>query len=221
MKLFHSQTATLLALAMGCLSLGAPSVQATTITVTGAGKGQTLPLVTNNGTRSQNSFTGQILVTMLGQSYVTYCFDLFTGISAGTYNSTFDNPANYTNGGRAAWIYEQNALTATTNFLAAALQLALWDVIHDGGNGLNAGNVRLGSSGSASLRSAAEALINASTGRTSTNATILRNVSLAGSPAQALITSGRLYPQEPVPEPGTWAMMVAGLGALCWRRRRR
>jgi hypothetical protein len=205
---------------MGCLSLGAPAVQATTITVTGAGRGQTIPLVVNNGTSSQNSFAGQILVTMLGQSRVTYCFDLFTGISAATYNTTFDNPANYTNGARAAWIYEQNALTATTNFLAAALQLALWDVVHDGGNGLNAGSVRLASSGSNSLRSAAEALINASIGHSSTNATILRNVSLAGNPAQALITSDRLYPQ-PVPEPGTWAMMLAGLGACGWQRRRR
>ena len=118
MKLFHSQTATALTLVIGCLSLGAPSVQATPITVTGAGLGQTVAVVTNNGTVTQNDWTGQILVNMLGGSYVTYCFDLFTGISASNYNSTFDSPANYANGGRAAWIYEQNALTATTNFLS-------------------------------------------------------------------------------------------------------
>ena len=69
MKLFFSQTATVLALAMGCLSLGAPSVQATPITVTGAGLGQSIPLIVNGS--AQNSYSGQILITMLGQSYVT------------------------------------------------------------------------------------------------------------------------------------------------------
>lgn len=36
----------------------------------------------------------------------------------------------------------------------------------------------------------------------------------------AVLTLKDLPPATPVPEPGTWALMAAGLGAVAWRRRR-
>ncbi len=205
----------ILALSAAAL-LGGPDVaQATTITLTGLGFYQTIPLIVNV-TTAENATAGQIRVTVDGVNLIAYCVDLFTDIGYATYNSTLTLPSDYPGGARAAWIFENYAAGVTTNIAGAALQLAVWDIIHDGGDGLSAGNVRLASSGSATLRSNASAIITASAGRTSNNATILRNVSVAGVPAQNLITS-----TIATPEPGTWLMTAVGLCFAGGLRRRR
>jgi MYXO-CTERM domain-containing protein len=189
--------------------------EGSTITLTGMGFYQSIPLIVNT-TTSENATAGQIRVVVDGTNLVAFCVDLFTNIGFSTYNTTPVEPPDYPGGARAAWIYENYAPGVNSNVTAASLQLALWDVIHDGGDGLDAGNVRLSSSGSATLRLGAQTIILASAGHTSSNATIWRNVSFSGVPAQTLITS-----RINTPEPGTWLMTAAGLCLAAFGRRRR
>ena len=205
----------ILTLSAAALLAGPSLAQASTVTLTGLGFYQSIPLIVNT-TTAENATAGQIRVVVDGVSLIAFCVDLFTNIGFATYNTTLTLPSDYPGGARAAWIFENYAAGVTTNIAGAALQLAVWDVIHDGGDGLSTGNVRLASSGSATLRSTASAIITASAGKTSNNATILRNVSLAGAPAQNLITS-----QIATPEPGTWLMTAAGLCLAGGLRRRR
>lgn len=198
------------------------SASAGTITLTGLGFYQyPVPMLISNGTVLENAVAGQINIVLDGQSLIAYCVDLFTNIGLSTYNSTSGDPSGYTNGTRAAWILDTYKAGVTNNEAGAALQLALWDVVHDGGDGLSNGNVRLDPTGSASLRTAAEAIVTASAGHASNNATILHNSSSDGTPRQTLITDRILQVSSIVdtPEPGSLLMAAAGLCLFGFRRR--
>ena len=118
-----------------------------------------------------------------------------------THNSTLDSPANFPNGQRLAWILENYAGGVNSNESAQALQIAMWDIVHNGGDGLGMGSIQMAPG---AVRDAAEAIILASAGRSSLNATVFRNFDLGtGSPVQTLIGA-------PVPEPS--GMVLLGLG---------
>lgn len=202
-------------LAAAGLFAGATAAEATTITLTGLGYYQTIPLIVNT-TTPESAIAGQITVNVGGTDLIAFCVDLFTNIGFATYNTTLGAPSGYGGGQRAAWIYENYNPGVNTDEAGAALQLALWDVIHDGGDGLGTGNVQLDPAGSASLRALAGAIVSASVGHSSNNATILYNVSFDGVPAQTLITS-----VVPTPEPGTWVMVTVGLCLAGFGRRAR
>ncbi len=202
-------------LAAVSLFAGATAAEATTITLTGLGYYQTIPLIVNT-TTSESAIAGQIRVNVGGTDLIAFCVDLFTNIGFSTYNTTLGAPSGYAGGQRAAWIYENYNPGVDSDEAGAALQLALWDVIHDGGDGLSAGNVQLDPAGSTSLRAVASAIVSASEGRSSNNATILHNASFDGAPAQTLITSA-----IPTPEPGTWVMVTVGLCLAGFGRHRR
>ncbi len=202
-------------LAAVSLLAGATAAEATTITLTGLGYYQTIPLIVNT-TTPESAIAGQIRVNVGGTDLIAFCVDLFTNIGFSTYNTILGTPSSYGGGERAAWIYENYNPGVNTDEAGAALQLALWDVVHDGGDGLSAGNVQLDPAGSASLRAVASAIVSASAGHSSSNATILYNTSFEGAPAQTLITSFIA-----TPEPGTWLMMAAGLCLTGFGRRRR
>jgi hypothetical protein len=199
-------------------SLSLPQIsQASTITVYGTGFGRTnVSMLLNGSSTPVSEYAIEILIRKEGVNWIAYCVDLFTSIGFGTYNTTMGSPGGYPNGLRAAWIYENYAHLVTTNQQAAALQVALWDVVHDGGDGLSVGNIRLSASESALLASA-NAIVAASAGKTSWNATILYNqVISTGAPAQTLITSGQMS----TPEPTTLGMTGAALLALGMLRRK-
>lgn len=114
--------------------------------LTGIGLGEyPVPLITNHGARlaPEDAYAVQILVTANGTPAIAFCVDLFTGISLETYNAICGSPADYTNGLRAAWIVATYGPVVTANLDAAALQLALWDVVHVSGDGLSAGRVQM------------------------------------------------------------------------------
>ena len=195
------------------------TTQAAQITLTGLGFGRTDVAMEVNGNAGSH-YAIQIYLTKNNAiNYTAYCVDLFTSIGFSTYNTTTGLPSTLTpNGQRAAWVFDTYRSTVDTNQEGAAMQVALWDIIHDGGDGLSAGAIRLAPSESA-LQLIAGAMITASLGHTSNNATILYNFSMGdGSKAQTLITTADAL--TPNPEPQTMAMMALG-AALVWVGRRK
>lgn len=201
-----------------CIGLCAPSAQAGILTLQGSGLGGSVPLTLN--ATVENVFAGQLFGNLDGRSIVAYCLDLFTGIDYIAYNTTTGPPSGYSNGGRASWILENYGGSVNGNDSAIALQLALWDVVHDGGDGLSVGSVILDVSASATIRNAARDIILASFGHSSNNATILNNVNPStGYFAQTLITYD---PSLATPEPSTYGLMGVGLTVVLarWKRKR-
>ena len=193
---------------------------ASTITVTGIGYGRSdVSMLLNGSTAPTSEYAIEILISKGGTNFIAYCVDLFTPISFGTYNTTTGLPNSYANGGRAAWVYENYSGLVTNNDQGSSLQVALWDIVHDGGDGLAAGNIQLSPTEFA-LSTYANAIVQASVGRSSQNATILYNTVISnGAPAQNLITGAAAY-DGAVLEPGSLALVVIGTASL-WLVRRR
>ncbi len=119
--------------------------------------------------------------------------------------------------GRAAWLYvtEMPLVNASANKPrdAAALQLAIWDVMVDGGNGLAAGSIQSAAGQNAATQAVytqAAAWITASVGQSSNVATVLINTGGAGA-AQPLITASGALNAGSTPEPSSIVLLSSGL----------
>ena len=86
----------------------------------------------------------------------------------------------------------------------SGLQLAIWDIVQDNGDGLVAGAVRQHRAPNANDLAAygfASAYITNSLGQSPTAGTVYHNVTFEGAPAQTLMSAETLTPN---PEPGMW-----------------
>lgn len=160
-----------------------------------------------------SGFTNLILDGMQEQS--AFCVDAFTEIWNGTHQVVLEDPSTLTNGARVAWLMQNLATTVTTVAQAAGMQLAIWDIVHDNGDGLDAGRIQGLAATDAAVASAAHGFIASSVGQASLNATIYS--SIAGrDAAQALMScgadGGTCGTETGVPEPGT--LVTFGLGAV-------
>jgi hypothetical protein len=206
-----------------------------------------------DGTPQSLYFAGVIFISLSqdGRQYSrdTLCVDLFTDIYLGVaYNNSVLTP-NAIPGrslDRVSWLVD-NALLPTqgpiytsalpsTDWVqsvaqGAGIQLAIWDITHDGGDGFSNGRVQKSTSTTPgqetdpSVLSWATTYETLSAGQSSNLAFVYRNwaTDLAGTPAQML--EGPMFTDGgpvPAPEPATCLLAGGALIAigLCGRRKR-
>lgn len=203
--------------------------------------------IEENGSPVDAYFAGviEIALTSNGQQYDrdTLCVDLFTDIDLDVeYNTLVLSPDQVTgrNLDRVAWLVD-NALLPTQNSgissalpssdwvesvaQGAGIQLAIWDITSDGGNGFSTGSVQASTTPGEVTDPAAlawaeeyEAL---SLGQSSDSAFVYNNTAIgSGTPAQML--EGPIFEDggpTPVPEPAPGAVVGMALIGL-WTTRR-
>jgi len=212
------KTLSLLLLLAAAATTAVPKAQAASVTLNSLDLGKSVPMIVDGVAASDPAY--RLNITLDGVSRFAFCVDLFTLINYATYNSNLGTPDMINNGLRVAWLLENYGLTAVTNDGASAVQLAIWDLVHDNGDGFGAGRVQLASSASSNLTALSNLYLSNSIGQSSTQATILFNTSLTnGSPAQTLITS--YVPTAASPEPSTFVLLGAGVLAIGLGRIRR
>lgn len=181
----------------------------------------TFEMSANGTTRNVTAGVGRILVDGI-RTLDVFCVDLFTLISVGVdYNamsvstSTFDAE----DGNRAAWL--MGTFLPQINLLAngdqkkqwgAALQFAIWDVIHDSGDGFGAGLIRSTGNTNAAVLNQANSWIAASLNQS-------REGKVFVAPPEARDFQEQMYL---APEPSALAMMLIGVAAVAigsFRRR--
>lgn len=111
---------------------------------------------------------------------------------------------------RAAWLFSSAVGTVDTRDRGAALQLAVWDILYDGGDGLNAGSFKSSVTGNV---------------LTITNSYLANSFGQQSSAAQYLkaVTHGDKNDENQdymvVPEPASMAVLLTGAAAVLRRRR--
>lgn len=216
----------------------------TVVRVTGVAPAMGRDIAITVDGRVVSDYAGGITITANNVTSSLLCVDLFTSVRA---NDTFAvdylqpqflDPANALTGLRAAYLMVtqygriDSFVSAVRPGISlaeatAGLQLAIWDIVHDGGDGLAAGRIRTssasGNSTPAAVRVAATAYIQyAEAFRGSqVNATLYRHVS-GPNAKQQLIGFEQPGTGAPIPEPEPVALAGMGLGLvirLQWRRR--
>jgi hypothetical protein len=189
--------------------------------------------------RVVSDYAGGITITSNNVTSSVLCVDLFTVVRA---NDTFAvdylqpqylDPADAMTGLRAAYLMvtQYGRIDSLVSSLrpsislaeaSAGLQLAIWDIVHDGGDGLAAGRVRTssvsGSSTPTAVRVAANAYIQYAVAfrGSQVNATLYRHVS-GPSVKQQLIGFEQPGTGAPIPEPGSFALVLGALACIGWR----
>ena len=184
----------------------------------------------------QAYFAGVIFLQLTSGSQTfdrdSLCVDLFTDIYIGQqYNSTLLDPSMVPgkNLMQVSWLVDNALLPAqdstftsvldpsdwvTSSVQGMGIQFAIWDIVHDGGDGFSSGRVQAASASDAnnnglgatdaSVIAWAQLYESLSAGQSNDQAYVYNNVSLNGTPAQMLI--GPQFADAgpvPIPEPQT------------------
>lgn len=173
-------------------------------------------LTSFNGTSPlTNTQAGALAATLDGfQNFEAYCVDgAHAPLIGTTYNTNAVQLPNggLPNSGRLAFLYQNFASTVNSQDTGAGLQLAIWDVLMDNGDGFGAGLFR--ASSVASTITQANAYLAASAGQ-SGSATWYQGLPAGPNQPQDLMGA------NPVPEPASLAALGIASAALLRRRRR-
>jgi hypothetical protein len=151
-----------------------------------------------------------------GASFDMYCVDLDHTVSPpSTYQVDVLSLAPLSNGLLAGRLYEKYAHTVNTARKGAALQLAIWDAVVDGGNGFTTGNLKNNGTSSATINQAKAYL----TGALASNLTPTTNYLRAKDHPHGR-NQNMIGGCEPVPEPASMAAILIGAAGVIRRRRK-
>ncbi len=157
---------------------------------------------------SKSTKAGQLLIEFDSKELVAYCVDLRHSIKSDWIVDP--KPANSFSGGKAAaFLYDTFASTVTNSLQAAALQVAIWEVVEDW-NWVNLFGGDFKFTSATNVTQQAQVYLNALPGN------------LSNYSATAFILESSNDPRSQhliVPEPATLAALLIGLPILFGRRR--
>ena len=184
---------------------------------TGIATGEYLNLLLPVNNSSQNYFVGTQNITVNGSSFLAFCIDPYQ-YSSGTPASytVSNNLSSYlgsTQADQVSNLFSQSYASTTGSAAnSAAFQLALWELANDNGN-LKTGAVQAMDSNNTTVLAASTMITNAQTGSGSTQYSF--NIYKNPTRQDFLVTVSA------VPEPETYALLLAGLGLMGTVVRRR
>lgn len=187
----------------------ASSIQASPVTFNGMGLNQYVTYKYEGD--DDTSRAGQILINFQSQNLKAYCVDLEHSVKSSWDASKAS--LDFIHGGRAAaFLFDTYSATVDTNLKAAALQVAIWEVVTDFGGSLNllAGNFKV--LDSESVRNLATTYLGSLPGDVGNYQSSSYIVKSGWDPrSQHLI----------VPEPATLGVVMVAMGMMLADRRRR
>jgi len=168
---------------------------------------------------SVTGFAGILLGRYDGQAIQPFfCADLFTPIDIDTYTSTAYYVRPERREDRVGYLFINYLAGVTTSDLGQAMQLAIWDILHDNADGPNAGRVQSEAGTPAGVVAAWNNYLAGMNGQSNPTSSIFINY-LGNTQAQTLI--GAFEPTSlTIPEPASFSLVGAALIALGLRGRR-
>lgn len=196
--------------------LAACSAYAEDLKFTGLGLRDALTIkIALNGGEFKNTKAGILKMTDGTQTFESYCADVFSPMNT-SYHSYTSSTVNFdagTNLAMAGRIVANSYFDATTANQQAAMQIAIWSAIHNGGSSLDVNGSAFKVTGvSSEVLSLAKLYFDKGFENPINSATYFAS-SEAGAQSQIMA--------NPVPEPGTMLVLGAGVAALVASRRKK
>jgi hypothetical protein len=208
---------TAMAVAVAGLFAAQPAL-ADSLTFNGFSDGSVSASITSPTSKSVNAGGFSMTNNTAGGSFVAWCADIFHNMATTTSYTLTSGASFYSSDpGKATALSElaTHSLGLVTNATnSAAFQLAVWEIVNEtSGSGYNLSGGNFTVTSDAAVMTAASGML----GNLSGPITMTANVwapNVSGSSQDLVVFA-------PVPEPETYAMMLAGLGLMGFVARRR